>query len=99
MDKFLDRWHKRVEEKKKVEKAALAVPLLGIGGGYRPSREELEFERRAVGGRPSKRLPWGSTLFHCRQGFYIKKFGHAPFSDPCPSPRGAERAALRNLGL
>jgi hypothetical protein len=99
LDKFLGRWHKRVDEKKKLQKAALDVPLLGIGGRYRPSREELEFERRGVRGNTSARLPWGSTLFRCRNGFCIKKFGHAPFSGPAPTVKAAERAALRNLGL
>jgi hypothetical protein len=108
LDKLVDRFRKKVDAKndevkrntESYDRLAALGGILGVGGGYRRSREEVEFEKRSVPrAKLSRRLPFGSTMFHCRNGFYIKLWGHTPFSGPAPSQRAAERAALRNLGL
>jgi hypothetical protein len=43
-----------------------------------------------------RRIGLSERLAHWRC-FHYRKPGHAPASGPCPSPRAAERAALRNL--
>ena len=107
-DKLMDRWRGKVEAEKeevkrntvRVEREVGFLSSLGLGGGYRRSREEMEFDNRAVvGAKLSRRLPMGTTLFRCRQGFYLKRYGHTPYSGPCPTQRTAEKAALRNLGI
>ena len=45
-----------------------------------------------------KRMPVGTRMFFCRQGFFMKKHGYTAFSGPCPTLQAAQRTALRNLG-
>jgi hypothetical protein len=108
LDNLVARFRKKTDAKndevKRNTKDAMrsldVLSVLGLGGGYHRSREEREFDRRAVAGaKLSKRFPLGSRLLRCRQGFYIKRWGYTPYSGPAPSMKSAEKAALRNLGL
>jgi hypothetical protein len=106
--KFLDNLIARFRKKTDTHNDEVKRNTLDLGrkigmfdlGAYRPSLEEREFNQRAVvGAKLSKKLPLGSTMFRCRQGFYIKRYGHTPYSGHAPSQKAAQKAALRNLGL
>ena len=93
--KFMDRWQKRVES----AKALKAHTSLGVGGLFAPSASEREANNRQVRGvKLDRRFPLWSRMYWCSRGYYVGKWGYAPFSGPAPSIRAAQKAGLRNLG-
>ncbi len=46
-----------------------------------------------------KRMPLGTRMLKCRQGYFMKKEGYTAFSGPCPSKYGAQKTALKNMGV
>ena len=95
LDKLLDRWRHRQDAKKDAVNAdpVKRNPLLRS-----KTSDELDDESRRLKITLSGRFPMGCWMYRCSRGFFIKKYGYAPFSGPAPSPAAAERAALRNLG-
>ena len=60
------------------------------------TRTSLRVKRHQF--KNDKRMPLGTRMFVCGQGYFMKREGYTAFSGPCPTPAAAQRTALKNMG-
>ena len=79
------------------EQRVKIVPTLKQLDHYVNNAGPRRLRVKTVPHRNDKRMPIGTRMFRCGQGYFMRKTGYTAWSGPCPTPAAAQRTALKNM--
>ena|ERR1035437_614997 len=77
------------------EQVKINLPVPKIDNDVDTARRSYRVKQ--VPHKNDKRMPIGTRMFRCGQGYFMRKSGYAAWSGPCPTPAAAQRTALKNM--
>ena len=84
-------WFKRADD----TPAKINLPVPKLNNDVDAARRS--YRVKAVPHKNDKRMPIGTRMFSCGQGYFMRKGGYTAWSGPCPTPAAAQRTALKNM--